>query len=117
MPDKYEAPLAGGAPGQHDLTGGAIAPGINGHPPPGQFVERQLELFGARCQELADRVRAGQIAFIEAVDMAYEAAIWSGLTDAAGDDPVQWVMATVFMDLPRPSTKQTGGEHAATEKT
>ena len=73
------------------------------------FTERQLELFGARCKQLVDRVCAGQIPFIEAIDMAYSAATWSGVVDSAGDDAVQWVMATVFINPPR-STKQTGGE-------
>jgi hypothetical protein len=58
---------------------------------------RSLELFGVRCHELAQRVNAGTIGFIDAVDMGYSAAIWSGLGDEVGDDAVQKVMAEAFM--------------------
>jgi hypothetical protein len=57
---------------------------------------RQLELFAIRCSELADRVQRGEIGFIDAVDMAYSAAQWAGLTESAGDDAVQAVMAAAF---------------------
>jgi hypothetical protein len=60
------------------------------------FTDKQLTLFAARCLELADRVAVGQIKFIDAVDMAYSAAIWSGLVDHVGDDAVQRVMALCF---------------------
>jgi hypothetical protein len=60
------------------------------------FKDAQLELFAIRCSELADRVSAGKIKFIDAVDMAHSAAIWSGLVDGAGDDAVQVVMAAAF---------------------
>jgi hypothetical protein len=60
------------------------------------FTDKQLTLFAARCRELADRVAAGQIKFIDAIDMAYSAAIWSGLVDHVGDDAVQHVMALCF---------------------
>jgi hypothetical protein len=63
---------------------------------PPDFTARQLELFAVRASELADRVAANQIAFTDAVDMAYSAAVWSGLIDAVGDDPVQKVMAAAF---------------------
>jgi hypothetical protein len=66
--------------------------------------ERQralLDLFGTRCHELAERVRLGVLPFFEGVDLAYSAAIWSGLTDAVGDDAVQAVMAEAFMGVPR----------------
>jgi hypothetical protein len=46
---------------------------------------------------LADRVIAGKLAFIDAIDMAYSAAEWSGLIDAAGDDAVQKIMAAAFV--------------------
>jgi hypothetical protein len=57
---------------------------------------KQLELFAIRCSELADRVVAGNLAFIDAVDMGYSAAIWSGLVDGVGDDAVQKVMFAAF---------------------
>ena len=65
------------------------------------FASAQLELFAIRCSELAERVVAGNIAFINAVDMAYSAAEWAGLIDAVGDDAVQKVMAAAFINTPR----------------
>jgi hypothetical protein len=56
----------------------------------------QLSLLAIRASELADRVCAGQIGFIDAVDMAYSAAQWSGLTESAGDDAVQKILAAAF---------------------
>lgn len=56
----------------------------------------QLELLAIRTSELAERVMLGQIGFLDAVDMGYSAAVWSGLVDAAGTDQVQKVMAAAF---------------------
>jgi hypothetical protein len=64
--------------------------------PARQFTVRQLEILAIRAGELADRVAVGQIKFLDAVDLAYEAAIYSGLIDAAGDDIVQAVLAAAF---------------------
>jgi hypothetical protein len=47
-------------------------------------------------RELADRVHYGELPFIEAVDLAYSAAIWSGLVDNVGDDAVQKILAAAF---------------------
>jgi hypothetical protein len=70
-------------------------------------VTRQLEVFAQRCFELADRAAACQIKFLDAVDLAYSAAIWvdlpnaieaSGLIDTkviTGDDIVQATLAAV----------------------
>lgn len=55
-----------------------------------------VELFAVRYDELADRVRAREIGFIDAVDMAYSAAQWAGLTESIGDDHVQVIMAAAF---------------------
>ena len=60
-----------------------------------------LRLFNIRCSELAGRVRAGFLPFVDAVDLAYEAAVWSGLCDLVGDDRVQVCMAEAFMGLRR----------------
>jgi hypothetical protein len=60
---------------------------------------RALELFGVRCHELAQRVNAGGISFVDGVDMAYSAAVWSGLADDVGDDAVQKVLRDAFMGL------------------
>jgi hypothetical protein len=66
-----------------------------------RFSERQIDLFGARCHQLAERVSAGVIPFVEAVDLAYSAAVWSGLSDCVGDDAVQNIMANAFMGIQR----------------
>jgi hypothetical protein len=64
--------------------------------PSPDFTKCQLELFAVRTSELADRVTANQITFIDAIDMAYSAAQWSGLIDSVGDDAVQKVLAAAF---------------------
>ena len=58
--------------------------------------DRRIDLFAIRCRDLRDRVVCGNIQFYEAVDMAYSAAVWSGLADDLGDDTVQHVMALAF---------------------
>jgi hypothetical protein len=64
--------------------------------PTKDFVAAQLSLLAIRSSELADRVKAGQIDFLDAVDLAYDAAIFSGLTDSVGDDWVQAILAATF---------------------
>jgi hypothetical protein len=61
-----------------------------------RITSQQLSLFAIRASELADRVHAGQLSFIDAVDMAYSAAQWSGLTESVGDDAVQKILAAAF---------------------
>jgi thiamine pyrophosphate-dependent acetolactate synthase large subunit-like protein len=56
----------------------------------------RLDLFAIRCRDLRDRVGSGSITFVDAVDMSYSAAVWSGLADDVGDDAVQQVMALAF---------------------
>ena len=63
----------------------------------------QLEILAWRSLELADRVAAGEVAFLDAVDMAYEAAVWSGLTETVGDDIVQATLAAAFANARRPT--------------
>jgi hypothetical protein len=63
---------------------------------PSNITQRQLELFAIRCSELAERVAAGNLPFLDAVDMAYSAADFAGLVEVAGDDAVQKVMAAAF---------------------
>jgi hypothetical protein len=75
----------------------------NGHNKNITFAARQLELFAIRCLDLADRVAENQIGFLDAVDMAYSAAEWSGLTDNVGDDIVQACMAAAFANAKRPA--------------
>jgi hypothetical protein len=67
-----------------------------------QISRQQLVLFERRCQTLADRVGYQQLNFVDAVDLAYDAATWSGLADAVGDDVVQATMANAFMKVRRP---------------
>jgi hypothetical protein len=80
-------------------------------------VTRQLEILALRSIELADRVATGQLSFIDAVDLAYEAAIWADLPNAidasgllnssiagapTGDDIVQATIAAAFATVRRP---------------
>jgi hypothetical protein len=81
-----------------DNTRGAHAAQLNSS----QVSRQQLVLFERRCQTLADRVSCKQLNFVDAVDLAYEAAIWSGLADAVGDDVVQATMGNAFMKVRRP---------------
>jgi hypothetical protein len=81
-------------------------------------VTRQLEILARRSAGLADRVAAGQLQFITAVDLAYEAAIWADLPntiDASdlvdrnisgapnGTDIVQATIAAAFATVRRKS--------------
>jgi hypothetical protein len=66
-------------------------------------TSRQLEILALRCLELADRVAAGEIAFLDAVDIAYDAAVWSGLIETVGDDIVQVTLAAAFANARRPT--------------
>jgi hypothetical protein len=68
-----------------------------------EHASRQLEILALRSLELADRVAAGEIAFLDAVDVAYEAAVWSGLTSTVGDDVVQATLAAAFANARRPT--------------
>jgi hypothetical protein len=63
----------------------------------------QLELFHDRACAMARRVAAGQVAFIDAVDLCYSAALWAGLVDRYGDDMVQTTLADAFASAPRRS--------------
>jgi hypothetical protein len=60
-----------------------------------------LDILFDRSRALADQVVRGQLPFIEAIDLAYSAAQWAGLTESAGEDLVQAVLALAFMDIPR----------------
>ena len=62
---------------------------------------RQLVLLAIRARSLAERVAADEIGFIDAVDMAYSAAVTVGLVDHVGDDVVQAVLGEAFMGVPR----------------
>ena len=57
---------------------------------------RQLEVLAIRSFELADRVEAGEVEFLDAVDLAYDAAFSSGLVESVGNDIVQTVLHEAF---------------------
>jgi hypothetical protein len=66
-------------------------------------ASRQLKILALRSLELADRVADGELHFLDAVDLAYEAAVWSGLTETVGDDVVQATLAAAFANARRPA--------------
>jgi hypothetical protein len=80
----------------------------------GGALTRQLEVLALRSIELADRVAAGKLRFLDAIDLAYEAAVWAGLPEAidksglitgilTGDDIVQATLAAAFANARRPA--------------
>jgi hypothetical protein len=64
---------------------------------------RQLEILALRSLELADRVAVGELPFIEAIDLAYNAAEWSGLIETVGDNIVQATIAAAFANARAPA--------------
>ena len=66
-------------------------------------TKAQFEIFARRCLDLADAVAENRIAFLDAIDVAYEAACWCGLTHSVGDDIVQAMMAAAFANAKRPA--------------
>jgi hypothetical protein len=86
-------------------------------PAKSERVTRQLEILALRSIDLADRVAAGELPVIDAVDLAFEAAIWADLPNAidasglinsniigapTGLDVVQTTIAAAFATLRRP---------------
>jgi hypothetical protein len=61
-----------------------------------RHITRQLAILTQRSFELADRVASAELELIDGVDMAFEAARWSGLTEAIGNDAVQAILAEAF---------------------
>lgn len=59
-------------------------------------TDHPLDLLFERAIGLANRARGGSLPFLDAVDLAYSAADWSGLVDRYGDDVVQLVLADAF---------------------
>lgn len=95
----------------------ALRPRKSAADKPKHPVTRQLELFAIRCFDLADRVAAGELEYIDGVDMAYSAAVWADLPNAiegsglidrskpgspSGDDVVQTVLAAAFANARTP---------------
>jgi hypothetical protein len=66
-----------------------------------RHITRQLAILTLRSFELADRVAVGELKLIDGVDMALEAARWSGLTESIGDDAVQAILAEAFAGAQR----------------
>ncbi len=60
-----------------------------------------LDLLRDHALILAHRVSQGRLTFIDGVDLAYSAAIWSGLADRYGDEVIQQVLAAAFMGTPK----------------
>lgn len=58
-----------------------------------------LDLFFVRSCTMAERVVAGEVLFIEAIDFLWEAAAFAGLVDRVGADLVQHILATAFMGV------------------
>jgi hypothetical protein len=58
--------------------------------------ERQLQHLILRSLGLADRVASGEIQFLDAVDVAFDAAEASGLTASVGYGTVQEVLVRAF---------------------
>ena len=80
-------------------------------------VTRQLEILALRSFQLADRVAASELDLVDAVDLAYSAAICADLPNAidasglidrgkagalTGDDVVQSTIAASFANAERP---------------
>jgi hypothetical protein len=57
---------------------------------------KQLELLALRSFQLADRVASGELQFLDAVDVAFDAAVASGLIDEVGEDVIQAVLTVAF---------------------
>jgi hypothetical protein len=78
-------------------------------------VTRQLEILALRSMELADRVATGELKFLEAIDLAYDAALWADLPNAieksgvintekiTGDDIVQATITAAFANARAPA--------------
>jgi hypothetical protein len=62
---------------------------------------KQLELLALRSFDFADRVNAGELKFLDAIDVLYHSAVASGLVDAVGDDMVQATLAAAFATVQR----------------
>lgn len=63
-----------------------------------------LDLLFDRCCTLAERVDAGDLAFLDAIDMGWEAAAFAGTVDRVGPDLVQHVLAVAFMGVKKDAT-------------
>lgn len=62
-----------------------------------EFRDRKLQVFTRNCGAMAERVAAGQLRLIDAVDMLQSAAELSGLCELVGDDAVQQILSKAFV--------------------
>ena len=70
-----------------------MGPGINLE----RGTTRQLELLALRSFELADSaLRLAELQFLDAVDVAFDSAVASGLADLVGYDVLQVLLAATF---------------------
>lgn len=60
-----------------------------------------LDLLFERSCTMRERVMAGQVAFLDAVDAMYSAADWAGLVEHYGDDLIQEILAEAFIGTSR----------------
>ena len=63
--------------------------------------QAQIDILRDASHAIAERVRKGQMSFLEGVDFIWSAAEWSDLTDSEAVNQVQAVMAEAFMNAPR----------------
>ena len=81
------------------LRAGVVAPSDKSS----DHTKAQFELFARRCLDLADAVAENRIAFLDAIDVAYDGALESGLIASVGDNIVQACMAAAFANARRPA--------------
>jgi hypothetical protein len=60
-----------------------------------------LDLLFERACTMADRVDAGGIPFVDAIDFMWTSCEFSGLVDVYGPDQIQAVLARAFMHVRR----------------
>jgi hypothetical protein len=61
-----------------------------------RLADRQLALLHFHATMLVDRVEAGLIGFIDAIDLAYQAALAAGMDQTVGDDEIQAILYACF---------------------
>jgi hypothetical protein len=66
-----------------------------------------LPILANAAQEMAQRVRAGEVSFTDAVDYCHSAALEVGLPD---DSALQFVLAQAFGTVPGVLSSALGGE-------
>ena len=66
-----------------------------------------LPILAKAAQEMAERVRTGEVPFTDAVEFCHSAALASGLPD---DSALQFVLAQAFGTVPGGLSSALGGE-------